>query len=377
MISSEKGMTLIELVMVIIIIGIIAGVAMQSMTSVISTGRMEATKRELTSLAHAVAGNPEIIGNGARVDFGYFGDVGALPPDLEALVNNPGYGTWDGPYINTDFVQAADDYKKDAWGVAYSYNGGVEITSTGSGSNITRKIANNIAELTGNSIQGTVLDAEGVPPGLYSDRVWVGITYPDGSGTTADITVNPSPNGNYTIGGLPVGNHRLTTVFEDTQDTVISYVTLPPNSAVVNNVRFGSALWAIGNGASGNGLDYVTGSATLYGSSGQHVQFKVYNNTGEQVTIEWLEATFSHVPEAFFERVKWNNAKVADSNDPRFASGDRVDFSTPKVINNGTSKTIKLERFRDAQSGSAGWAFMGGTSITVLLSDNSEITVTF
>ena len=136
MIASEKGMTLIELVMVIIIIGILAGIAMKSMDSAIETGRFETTRKELNHLAGAIVGNPDLVNNGVRTDFGYVGDVGALPASLDELVTAPaGYSTWRGPYIKSDFVQSSDDYKTDAWGVEYAYVG-LAITSTGSGSNI-------------------------------------------------------------------------------------------------------------------------------------------------------------------------------------------------------------------------------------------------
>lgn len=79
MIRSQKGMTLIELVMVIIIIGIIAGVAMESMDSVIETGRFESTRKELDALASAIVGNPDLVSNGSRIDFGYVGGIGAPP----------------------------------------------------------------------------------------------------------------------------------------------------------------------------------------------------------------------------------------------------------------------------------------------------------
>jgi len=105
MLGNQKGMTLIELVMVIIIIGILAGVGMKSMDSALVTAKIESTKRELDALAGAVAGNPDIISNGCRVDFGYMGDVGSLPANLDALVTSPGgYATWKGPYIKNNFV---------------------------------------------------------------------------------------------------------------------------------------------------------------------------------------------------------------------------------------------------------------------------------
>jgi len=371
---SQKGLTLIELVMVIIIIGIIAGVAMKSMDSAIETGRVESTKSELNELAHAIAGNPDLVNNGTRSDFGYVGDVGSLPPDLEALATNPGgYSTWNGPYIQSDFTQASDDYRKDGWGSEYVYGGGVTIISNGSGSDITRQFAGSVADLADNGVKGTVLDAEGIPPGIFSSDVEISLEYPDGSGSMTGSTINPSPNGNYIFGGIPVGHHILTAINSSTNDTVISYVTVLPRSSIVNNIRFGSALWGAGNSSNGSGIQYVAGSASIYGSSGQNVRFEIFNDTGEDITITWLKATYDHIPAAYYERIRWSNANVANSSNPRYSSGDQVNFSSSKSINNGEIQTIELEIFRDSQTGGGSYEYMAGTTFTVQLSDNSEI----
>lgn len=302
-------------------------------------------------------------------------EVLAPPPsNLDALVAAPpGYTTWDGPYINTNFLQSAYDYKKDAWGVLYTYNGGVTITSTGSGDNITRQLANAASDLTSNIIQGTVLDAESVPPGLYSGSVNISISYPDGTGSTTTTTINPSAGGNYTFTNIPIGNHALTTVNTTTNDTVFSYVTFPPKSTVVDNIRFGSALWAAGSASSGDALQYVAGSAKTTGAHGENVEFKIFNDTGQNITISWLEATYTHSPTAYYEEVKWGLSSVANQTSPRFASGDRADFSSSKAINNGSTKTVELRKFNTAQSGGGSDENMANSSFTVLFSDGSTI----
>ncbi|MCK4371866.1 MAG: prepilin-type N-terminal cleavage/methylation domain-containing protein, partial [candidate division Zixibacteria bacterium] len=106
--TSETGYSLIELIIVIVIVAIIASVAVKSLKGTNEVVRTEETKAELEQLAYAVAGNPAVLSGGARTDYGYVGDVGALPPNLDALVTNPGgYGTWDGPYVRDDFYVTA------------------------------------------------------------------------------------------------------------------------------------------------------------------------------------------------------------------------------------------------------------------------------
>ncbi|MEW5925036.1 MAG: prepilin-type N-terminal cleavage/methylation domain-containing protein [Candidatus Zixiibacteriota bacterium] len=377
MFRSERGMTLIELVMVIIIIGIISGVAMKTMESSIETGRMESTRTEMQALSDAIVGNSELMSNGSRIDFGYVGDVGSLPPDLDALSAAPsGYATWNGPYISSNFVEATDDFKKDGWGIEYAYNGGLTITSTGSGSNITRQLAGDITDLTSNSIRGTILDVESIPPGTHSTDLDVIIEYPDGSGSLTTQTINPSPSGNYVLTGLPIGNHTVTAVYTTTNDTVLSYVTVPPRSSVINNIRFGYPLWAGGGGSGGgSGVEYVTGSAVATGG-GHDVEFDITNNSGSSITIDWLEAEYTHSPTAYYERVRWDNASVVFQSNPRLASGDRANFGSSKTLTDGSTITVKLQDFNTAQSGGGSPANMSGTTFTITFSDGSSISFT-
>ena len=73
------GYSLFELLAVIIIVGIIASVSMRSMRGSVEVSRVEETKQEMDHLAWAICGNPALISGGVRTDFGYVGDVGALP----------------------------------------------------------------------------------------------------------------------------------------------------------------------------------------------------------------------------------------------------------------------------------------------------------
>ena len=251
-VSSERGFTFLEMVVIIVIIGILSAVAMRAIDKALDRGRFEATVEEMDQLVHAMVGNPELYSGGVRTDFGYFGDVGSLPPNLDALVTDPGYGTWDGPYITRGFTEDPNGFKTDAWGNQYSY-GGVTITSSGGGSQITRSIADSQSDLTSNTVSGVVLDGLGASPGSESSNVTVRITYPNGSGSMTTSTTSPSGSGTYSFTNqIPAGNHLMQAIYSTTSDTSSVYVSVLPGSDAVANLRIPGDLW--GDAGGGGGL---------------------------------------------------------------------------------------------------------------------------
>ncbi len=240
--TEHKGFTLVELVIVIVLAGILATVATVKMSQSIDAARHEHTKKELDRLAMAIVGNPGIYSQGARSDFGYVGDVGALPPDLDALVANPGgYATWDGPYMSINF--GSDDFKRDAWRVEYVYFDTL-LRSTGSGSEIDKVFAGSRAELLANTLEGLVVDAGGDRPGtVYRDSMVIRLTYPDGSGNMSTASATPSPAGNFQFVNVPIGNHVLSAIYLPDTDTVNYHVSIAPGRTVKLSLTFPADLW--------------------------------------------------------------------------------------------------------------------------------------
>ncbi|MFQ5869284.1 MAG: type II secretion system protein [Candidatus Zixiibacteriota bacterium] len=241
----QPGFTLIEAILVIVIIGIMATVALRSLQPAVGQARVEATTQEMDLLAEAIAGDESLVEGGIRVDFGYVGDVGALPPNLDALVTNPGgYSTWDGPYIRSAFTEDADDFKEDAWGNSYTYTGGVTITSSGGGSTITKQFAENASDLTSNTVTGNVCDGLGAGPGSDDTLVTVTIFYPDGSGEVTSSSTNPSAAGAFSFtSSITIGNHLLRAVYSTTDDTTSMYVSVTPGVTTYCELRFAGSIW--------------------------------------------------------------------------------------------------------------------------------------
>jgi len=245
---SQKGYTLIEMVLVLVIIATIATVGLKSLTAVHQTSRFEETRQELDRLAAAIVGDPSFVSGGSRTDFGYVGDVGSLPPNLDALVTNPGgYATWDGPYLGDDFSTdgSSSTFKIDAWGAAYSYSGGVTVASTGGATGLTRKLANAMDDLLYNNLSAVVTDLNRTPPGTtYQDSVRLVLTYPDGAGGLAIEVMNPRTDGLVQFDSIPIGIHELRVVYIPTSDTLTRKVVVNPGNHAYTEISLAEDVWS-------------------------------------------------------------------------------------------------------------------------------------
>lgn len=101
---NERGFTLIELIVVIIILGLIVGLVGPRIFGRVGQSKQAAARAQI-----------ELFG--AALDQ-YRLDVGAYPTSgqgLEALVRNPGVQNWNGPYLKKPAIP------KDPWGNPYHY----------------------------------------------------------------------------------------------------------------------------------------------------------------------------------------------------------------------------------------------------------------
>ena len=251
--KQNSGYSLVEILVVIIILGIIASVAVSSLKNVDEIAKTEQTKAHLEKLGYAITGNPELISGGIRSDYGYVGDVGSLPATLGNLVVNPGgYSTWHGPYIKDDFSTGSGDseYDNDAWGKTLVYSGGVTITSNGSGTAITRKLANASDDLLYNKVNLLITDIDNNPPGTdFKDSVKFLIYYPNGLGGITTKIAYPGADGLVQYDSIPIGIHTLKYVYLPVNDTLTRKVPVNTGQEYYAEIQYNDDVW--GNTISG------------------------------------------------------------------------------------------------------------------------------
>lgn len=134
---------MIELVIIIVVLGIVAAVAIPKFTDIAESSRVNATRQEMVALKRAIVGNPGATAGGEYIDRGFEGDIGFVPSQLLDLAKKPdsvaAYNKltrlgWNGPYIDS----SGSNYLKDAWEISYSYDpSGRAIISSGGTTNIT------------------------------------------------------------------------------------------------------------------------------------------------------------------------------------------------------------------------------------------------
>jgi prepilin-type N-terminal cleavage/methylation domain-containing protein len=258
--GNNKGVTLLELLIVLMIIGILVTAAVKTWDVSLQRSRFNATVKEMEQLSWAIAGNPDLVTGGKRSDFGYIGDVGLFPPTLQDLNENiSAFQAWHGPYIKAAFQESPKSYMADAWGDTYVYpnpmtlpdSGPVYLRSYGGGSVatpqnwLTRVITNRKADLLSNTVSGDFSDAYGNPPTTL-DTMYVTLFYPvlgrpDSVGPLKLYSIYVR---RFEFSHIPVGNHRLKVIgfHPDSTakaETVEKYISVFPRLGATDiNIRF-------------------------------------------------------------------------------------------------------------------------------------------
>lgn len=372
-----SGFTLIEMIIVMVVSGILITVALKSVSSIHTSAKTEETRQKMEALAWAIIGNPAVTNNGSRTDFGYVGDIGALPPNLDALYQNPGaYATWKGPYIANRFAQLTDDYKRDAWGNFYTYTGGLAITSIGGGTMV-RQLAPTTTDLLCNSLTGTICDIDGTPPGpAYKDSLSVVLTYPNGSGGTRTRIMPVDAAGYFAVDSIPIGNQDLKVVYRPQSDTILRLISVTPHSSLTVACRFDHDLWFNSVTSSGS-LAIVNGSDTVSGPHCENLSFWITNIGGSTASISSITVNWTSVT-AYYRTIFWGLTPVFDlGGSPRGESGTAYSFSPSQTVSAGAPIRISVNDFRKLNNtGGGNMVGMGNVPITIRFSNGSTLTFT-
>lgn len=102
--GDRRGFTLAELMVVVLIIGLLAGLVLPRIISKAGKGRTAAAKAQVEILEQAL--------DSFRLDTGRYPST---QEGLTALINNPGVDGWEGPYLKKNVIP------NDPWNRPYVY----------------------------------------------------------------------------------------------------------------------------------------------------------------------------------------------------------------------------------------------------------------
>jgi prepilin-type N-terminal cleavage/methylation domain-containing protein len=251
--SHRSGYSLIELLMSMAILVILVGSIPAVLAPAFQQIKVERTRLQLLRIRHALVGDSSKVSHGFRTDFGYLGDLGAVPDrtqGLQALLAHP-VGTvlydadpavrfgrgWKGPYLDTG--EAGIDWTKDAWGTALEYEprtSPMTVTSygsnkvaggTGTDTDIVVEIPDSVIKFT---LYGFVVDSSGNP---YTGPAEVQLNDLDGVGGVSNPgLVAPGQGGYFSFGDVTLGRRSVTVYVPDfsSATTVVGPVTVTPGS---------------------------------------------------------------------------------------------------------------------------------------------------
>jgi prepilin-type N-terminal cleavage/methylation domain-containing protein len=224
-----RGVTLLELLVVLMILSIILTAAVKTWDVTLERGRAQTTATKLTQLVKVIVGDPDYIVTGQRADFGFVGDMGRVPNSLSELVVAPsGSNSWRGPYIRSTFNQSVDGFRIDGWGDTIIY--GRELYNSRESLFVRSYGGRGVADrsrwqtlnfpypdtsLTNNLVHGRVVDMRGNPPDpIQATRLMVTLYWPN-DGRLDSLPQTGAAAQEFFFYGKPQGTHRLVAIYTD------------------------------------------------------------------------------------------------------------------------------------------------------------------
>ncbi len=271
-IDGEAAFTLVEFVLVILLMGILAGVSIPFVRDNQNAQRYQVTKAKLEALRAAILGDSTVDAAGSRTHFGYVGDMGRLPTALSNLTtaetpafsfdSTYGFGSgWRGPYVSLELI-GTQPVDKDEWGnslvyspsaspptiTSYGADGAAGGTSFNTDITVTLPVSESFA-----TVDGVVADGATAIAGLTTE-----IRYPV-SGTQTAFTVTTSSNGTFSFPSVPFGFRSLKVTSTPSLGPVQIVVDQPSFVVVDSALNYSGAYLAVT--VSGSPSTACTGSS--------------------------------------------------------------------------------------------------------------------
>jgi len=356
--KNQKGFSLVELLMVIIVVGVMATMTLSTVGGNKDAQRYELTMRKMEAIRVAAIGDQSLDKQGRRANFGYVGDWGSLPTSLTNLTTaqtpawsyNSTYGFgagWKGPYVSTQFT-GETPVTQDAWGNNFVWTPG------GSPPSLTSYGADGAAG-------GTVYDKDIVmnfPTNLWRGNVYgyvadrmarmagetVELRSPVNGVITASTDTSGS-DGDFSFTSVPFGPRSLEVTTGTTLGPVQITVDKSEYDVAMDTLDYGVTGGNPEAGAEDNFIVYQWGTATTQGSSTDvHAKLRSYYDADQ--TLDTIEVNWVPAPAAYLERIIINGV-TEDLPNPCQQSGTEYTIgATMTVPQNSSNNTIEL-RFVD------------------------------
>ncbi len=347
---------------------------------VANASRTLQAREDLEALKTAMAGNPNLVIEGGRADFGYIGTMGGVPVTLDKLWikgAQAGYvfdttdlvgAGWVGPYAPDTFVEDLLTLDLDPFGNPLVYTS-TEFNRASDNALVAARITSLGADGTSGTDDDLSID-------LLKGEIF----------STVNGTLKRN---NQTV---PFASVSLNVPVDGAVDQRVA-VTDASGDFTFTDVSFGFRSLAIDPR-----LTYENGTAKLQGT---RLKFTVANFGSDAVNVTSMTATYTSSPASYYEEVKIGNTQVfdyvTDNSSVRPGTGETINFSAVAVAGTGKptqvipirveqevtaapdveirgvgkSVVVEIRDFKDAATGSASGVSVSGVTFTIGFSDGS------